>query len=84
MRSFVIAIIRDITLRKEAEKEIRKFKTISDRAGYGVGIVNLEGELLYINQAFAEMHGYSAEELEGRDLSIFHNEEQMEKVRFFE
>jgi len=75
-----LAIIRDITERKQAEEEITKFKTISDRAGYGSAISDLEGNLIYVNESFAKMHGYAADELMGKNLSISHNEEQMEKV----
>ena len=42
---------------------------------------DLEGNLTYVNESFAEMHGYSAEELIGKPLSIFHNEEQMTNVK---
>jgi len=71
---------RDITATRQAEKEIRKFKAISDKAGHGVAIVDLQGKLVYVNDSFAQMHQYSADELIGKHLSIFHNEEQMERV----
>ncbi len=37
----------------------------------GVTITNLEGIILYVNSADSEMHGYSAEELKGKSVSIF-------------
>lgn len=65
---------------KRAEKKLRKFKTVSDRAVYGVVISNFVGNLIYVNEAFAQMHGYAKEELIGRHFSIFYNEEQLRNV----
>ena len=70
----------DIDQRKRVELELRKFQTISDQANYGNAISDLNGKLLYVNDYFATMHGYRAEELIGKDLSIFHNSRQMPLV----
>jgi len=78
---FLQGVMLDITRHKQAEKEIRKFKTISDKAGHGVAIADLQGNLVYVNDSFAQMHQYRADELIGKNLSIFHNEEQMESVK---
>jgi len=66
--------------RKQAEEEIKKFKTISDNANYGVAIADLDGNLLYLNEYFAGVHGYNPNELIGKKLSIFHTGEQLEQV----
>jgi len=76
----VFTFFRDITATKQAAEEIRKFKTISDKAGHGVAIADLQGNLVYVNDSFGQMHQYSVDELIGKNLSIFHNEEQMEYV----
>jgi len=76
----VVEVTLDITERKQAENELRKFKTISDKAGYGITIVNLEGNVSYVNASFARIHGYTPDELIGQHLSIFHTEQQMAKV----
>ena len=65
---------------KLKEEEIKKFKTICDAANYGIGIADIEGKIIYINQAFCGMHGYMPEEILGKNLSLFHNEEQMSQV----
>ena len=66
--------------KRKAEEELRKFKTISDQAVHGNAIADTQGNLLYINDYFAKIHGYTSNELLGKNLSIFHNEEQMEAV----
>lgn len=71
---------QDITDRLLAEKELRKFKTISDQANYGTAITDLEGKNLYVNDYFAKMHGWDANELLGKHLTVFHNEEQLALV----
>ncbi|MFC1782804.1 PAS domain S-box protein, partial [Planctomycetota bacterium] len=75
-----VGACEDITERKRAEEEVRKFRTISDRANYGTAISDLEGNLIYINDAFARMHGYTPEDLIGKNLSVFHTDEQMKWV----
>ena len=77
---FLQGVMYDVTRNKQAEEEIRKFKTISDKAGHGVALVDLQGNLAYVNDSFAQMHQYSTEELIGKNLSIFHTEEQIESV----
>ena len=76
----ILAGFHDITERKRAEDELRKFKTISDKANYGTAIVDLEGNIIYVNRTFAEMHQYTPAELMGKNLSTFHTEDQMLQV----
>jgi PAS domain S-box-containing protein len=72
--------IQDITDRKDAEKENKRFRIISDNAVYGKAIADLQGNLLYVNRFFAYIHGYEPEQLIGKHLSVFHSQEQMEAV----
>ena len=50
------------------------------QTGEGIAIVDLSGTILYLNKAFAQMHGYTEEELTGMNLSIFHLPEHMPAV----
>ncbi|MFZ4464860.1 MAG: PAS domain S-box protein, partial [Bacteroidales bacterium] len=70
----------DITERKRAEEEMRKFRNISDKANYGTAITIEGGILSYVNEVFAKMHGWEVNDLIGKPISILHNEEQL--IRF--
>jgi PAS domain S-box-containing protein len=72
-----ITAVRDITKHKNQEQEIKKFKTISDKSMYGNAIADLQGNILYINDYFAKAHGYTVNELIGKNLAIFHSEKQL-------
>lgn len=76
-----VGIKEDITEVKKAEDELRKFRTISDQANYGTAIADMDGKLVYVNEAMAEMHGWETEELLGKRLTEFHSESQMSRVR---
>jgi len=65
---------------KQAEEEIKKFKTISDNANYGVAMLDLDGRITYANEHYAAMHGYSSEEVVGKALNIFLDDGQLEEI----
>ena len=77
---FLQGVMHDINRQKKTEEDIRRFKTIADNANYGIGTIDLGGSLIYVNDTFAQMHGYRPEELIGEHVSIFHTAEQMEQV----
>jgi len=70
----------DITERKEAEDKVRLLTTAVEQSSEGIAVVDLEGNILSLNKAFAGMHGYTTEELIGKGLSIFHTPEQIPAV----
>ena len=67
----------DITERKFAEDEMRKFRTISDKANSGNAISTMDGTLIYVNDAFLLMHGMERDNVIEKNLTIVHNEEQL-------
>jgi PAS domain S-box-containing protein len=47
-------------------------------ANEGIAVADLDGRLLFLNEAWCGMHGYkSKDELIGKHLSLFHTKEQM-------
>jgi PAS domain S-box-containing protein len=71
---------REITERKRAEERLRLLSSAIEQSSDGIAVTDLEGNLLFVNNAFATMHGYAAEELVGRHFSLFHTTEQMPSV----
>ncbi len=66
-----VAVARDVTAKRRAEEELKKFKAISDQSGTGNCIVDARGDFTYVNGAMADALGYAASELVGmnfRDL----------------
>ena len=79
-KRFVIAVSRDITERKRAEERLRLLSSAVEQSSEGIAVSDLEGNLLFVNNAFATMHGYTLKELSGKHLSVFHSPEQMSSV----
>jgi len=63
---YVLAIVRDITDRKNAELELieseRKFRNIFDESRHGIIIVSSNLRILAANKMFTEISGYTAED----------------------
>ncbi len=68
---------RDVTEHKRAEKSLRELSEAVEQANDGIAITDLEGNIHYVNLAWARMHGYGKEELVNKHVSLFHTEEQL-------
>ncbi len=66
-----MGISRDITEQKRAEEALRWLEKAVQTMKLGVTITNTEGEIVYTNPADARMHGYTVEELIGKNVKIF-------------
>ncbi|MDD5035566.1 MAG: EAL domain-containing protein [Methylococcaceae bacterium] len=65
----VIALIRNITLRKQAESELRKLSMAVQQSPDGILIANEQGAIEYVNPRYRQLTGYSLEDL--RDHNFF-------------
>ncbi len=65
--SATIAIVRDITMRKQIEEALResekKYRLLFDNAPIGIGIANTEDNIIAANQWLLQLTGYSFDEL---------------------
>ncbi|MGB8490325.1 MAG: PAS domain S-box protein [Bacteroidales bacterium] len=82
----VICYYYDSTRLREAENAVQegeeRFRKIVETAGEGIIIASPEGEFQFINNKFAEMLGYSPEEILGKDANEFiYNKEEKAKVQ---
>jgi len=70
------------TTHKHIEQPLRYLSMFADMAAEktneGIVLADLDGSLLFINEAWCRMHGYkSKDELIGEQLCLFHTKEQM-------
>jgi len=77
----VVNLVRvtDISDRKRAEQALRKseerYRQIVETADEGIWIIDLEGNTTFVNPKMAQMLGYSAEEMLGKPLFAFMDEQ---------
>ncbi|MGE5807163.1 MAG: PAS domain S-box protein [Ignavibacteria bacterium] len=76
---FCFALARDITEEKKMEMDLLRFYYVAQHTVNPLQITDKEGEMIYVNPAFVTVSGYSAEELIGKNPSIFGSGKQSKK-----
>ncbi len=64
-----IEAVRDITVRKKAEEQLKLFSEAIEEAMDGIQIVDLDGTVVYSNKAVEEIYGFSPSELAGKHVN---------------
>jgi len=72
---------QEIVERRRAEEEIRRLCAAVEQSIDGIAIGDLKLKLIYVNDAFAEMHGYSPEEMIGTEVADFQKKDQMDEYK---
>ena len=67
--------------RKKAEAQIRKLSTAVEQSMDGIAISDLSSNLLYVNKAFALMHGYSPQAMLGLKVAKLQRKIEPERYR---
>lgn len=67
----------EIAERQLAEEAMRMLERAVEQSIDGIAVADLDGGMQFINEAWANMHGYEVFELLGYDLEIFHTPRQM-------
>ena len=81
VRQRIIELEQLETSCKRTEEEIRRLTSAVEQSIDGVAMGDLERNLVYVNEAFARMHGYTPEEMIGMNVVNLHSEEQMDDLK---
>jgi PAS domain S-box-containing protein len=79
----ILAITRDISQRRRTERDLRIRERAMDAANIGIVIADASTKdlpVVYLNQAFEKLMGYSSGEILGKNLQCLHGENQDSKV----
>ncbi len=76
-RQNVMTLVRDVTEMRQSMQSLRQFKILFDQADICMAIATPDGIMTSVNDAMADAHGYSAAELIGQPIRIFHSEKQI-------
>jgi diguanylate cyclase (GGDEF)-like protein/PAS domain S-box-containing protein len=71
-------IARDITARKHADKQLRLQSAALEAAVNAIVIADRDGSIVWVNQAFTAMTGYSKKEVLGKNPRLLKSGEQPE------
>jgi len=83
----LIATTRDITERKRTKEKIKeseeRYKDLVEKAGVAILIDDREGEVKYCNKQYADMFGYSLEEMRKQTIrSIVHPDDRERVLKY--
>lgn len=69
-----------ILVKNSPEEKAPFFSELIEQSAEGLAATDMKGRVIFLNKAFARMHGYEPRELIGKNLSVFHAPEQMPLV----
>lgn len=67
---YILVVIRDITVRKNAEERLVFAAKVFENSIEGIVVTDANGEILQVNKAFSTITGYSPEEAIGQNPKI--------------
>lgn len=70
-------LMEEIAERKSVEVQLKFQSSLVQQSSEGIAATDMDGDLLYVNDAFARMHRYLPKDLAGKNLAVFHTPEQM-------
>jgi len=76
-----VGVIRDISERKERERELERYETIIQAVGDPVYALDGDGDITFINDAIEDLTGRSPDELVGKHISEIIDDEDAARGR---
>jgi PAS domain S-box-containing protein len=73
----VLAVVRDITLRKQEDEQLREQAALLDHATDAIIVQDLEGVVLYWNKGAERMYGWLAAEATGKNVRDLYYKENL-------
>jgi PAS domain S-box-containing protein len=77
----VLAVVRDITLRKQEEEQLREQAALLDHATDAIIVQDLDGVVLYWNKGAERMYGWMAAEAKGKNVCDLFYKETLSEYR---
>ncbi len=68
------SFVRDITERKKSQKEINMLAHAVKSISECVSMTDLQGKIIFVNEAFVNTYGYKPEELYGKSMNIIRSQ----------
>jgi PAS domain S-box-containing protein len=74
-----LIVARDIHELMQAQEKVRTLSSAVAQSMDGVAVGDVESRLLYVNEAYARMHGYAPEEMIGMKAADLYARDQMDR-----
>jgi len=78
-KTVVMGVARDIDELKRAEEKISTLSSAVEQSMDGVTMGDVESRFVYVNEAFARMHGYTREEMVGMKAADLYAQDQIDR-----
>ena len=73
----VVVVFRDVTEGRDLRLQYRRYRMMVEQAAQGIAATEMDGTIVAVNAAMAEMHGYRPAELIGKPLKVLRAESQV-------
>jgi len=78
----LLGCITDVTEKHESAESLEKWKSLFDQASWGMALTNaVTNRIEFVNAAYAEMHGYTPQELKGMEFRTLYPPEELGKLQ---